>query len=291
MYDLIINAIKTKNNFSSDDLLASYLQNLQEPVKALRKSYWSYPVSVDYSKEDNQVAYLITYFPHYTGLLLYILAQHHHDIATHTFSQHYLGLFGGGPCPELIGYLSFLQRINPTKISKLEVVNFDIAADTWAYSRDMNMQHIVPQYKGNNVIKNFTVLKMDITSLWTDVTTNEIPKIAVFQNCLNEPNVSKHPTIIQNFKVLFQALPSKSTIIIIDFANYSEVINLIEKIEKDLTPLQGFRLIRSVKAGHINGLSAFSEPPPMIRDNLLTGKSGLIPRKYITFSYSMIYKE
>ena len=291
MYDYIINAIKIENNLGTDKLLAAYLQSLQENVKALRRAYWSYPVKADYSKKENQVAYLIAYFPHYAVLLPYVLRKHCHQIETHLYERHSLGLFGGGPCPELTGYLRFLQTASLTENTKLNVVSFDIAADTWGYSRDMNIRHIASQYLGNSFIEKLIVKQIDIASIKNVSVEEDTSKIAVFQNCLNESAVGRHSAMSQSIKALFQMLPLKSTLIIIDMANYPKVLTLMKVIENDLKNMQGYKLIQGVKSSITRIVSPFSEPPPIISENLLTRKNGLIPRKYISFAYSIIYKE
>lgn len=297
MYDHIINAIKIKHDLNSEQLLHPYLQSLQEPVKSLRNAYRNYPVSFDYSKEENQAAYFITYFPHYTELVKYVLVNQCHNIKTHTFERHDLWLFGSGSCPELVGYLRFLQE-KKTSLSKLKIYNIDIAVDTWAYSRDMNLIHIVPQFTGQNSIESFVNKKFDITNLWK-VTMHGIPTITVFQNCFNEPATTKHANLIENIKALYTALPDKSTIIIIiiiDLAEYATVKELMLKIENELCTFSDCKIIRSINDGDIEMRSTFANPPQLITSNLLTGiaynvANGLIPRTTIKFTYSMVYKE
>jgi hypothetical protein len=131
---------------------------------------------------------------------------------------------------------------------------------------------------------------MDMTTLLNITPTNPNPKIAVFQNCLNEAPVETHAVILQNLKSLFGSMPPKSTLILIDFANYPEVVQLIAKIETHLSTLEGFKLIRSVQMGAIKGTSPFAELPLLLKENLFMGTHGLIPRKYITFTYSVICK-
>jgi hypothetical protein len=43
-------------------------------------------------------------------------------------------------------------------------------------------------------------------------------------------------------------------------------------------------------SGIVKGISPFAELPPILKDNLLIGTNGLIPRKYIMFTYSIISK-
>ena len=293
MYDFLINAIRVKHNLNSDQQLCSFLQSLQDPVKSLRKAYSQYPVSFDYSQEKNQAAYFISYFPHYTLLLTRIFIDQHEKIETHTFDKHDLLLFGGGPCPELVGYLRFLQQKKTTK-TILNVLNFDIAADTWAYSRDMNVNHVIPQYIGLNKIEEIKINKIDFTSPWT-VTMSSVPKIVVFQNCFNEPREDQHSTLIENLEKLYAKLPPKSTIIIVDLANYPAVKDLIEKIENKVKIISGCKILRAIKDGDIELRSLFADPTQIIKENLLTGvayniENGLIPRTKIKFTYSMIYK-
>lgn len=291
IYNYILEAISVNNQLGTKDLLHDYLASLQENVKALRNAYNSFPVNFDYSNENNQAAYLITYFPHYTAIITRILDLHSEDINTYKFPIQDLYLFGGGQCPELVGYLNFLQLNDPNQSYTIRVVNIDIAADTWAYSRDMNWRSIVPHYMGKNIIPSFNIFKKNIAEpLKLKSSEERVPKIVVFQNCLNEVATLQHKQIIDNFRTIFDALPNESTIIIADLVGYSAVFDLIQEIETDLANLPNFSLIHSVASGITSINSPFAIQPQVIKEHLLIGIHGLIPKRYLRFIYSVIYK-
>jgi hypothetical protein len=287
LYNFILDAIQKSEKIQSDTDFETFLHDLQPYVQNLRKSYKQYPVLVDYSEKKCQQAYLLTYFPHYTLLLRHVLVKHLAKIETHTVEIHDIWLFGGGPCPEFIGYGSFLRDMK-IKPHLLGVYSFDIAADTWVYSRNLVIQRLISDFKIQIGVK-----KIDITEMLPlkELLRPLVPTVAVFQNCLNEIKLEKHSVIIKNIKMLFNVLPPQSTIIMIDLdTRDAPVKRLIEAIETELASLPDFELLHSIKQPAVTLNSPYSTPPAMLTKHLLIGTDGLIPRKKLNFIYSVIRK-
>ncbi len=292
IFDLILSAIRFKFGLQSDVELAEYLTTLQNPVKSLRHGYKSNPEKVDYSKPEIQVAYLIVYFPYYARLLFYVLKKHDSHFDRYKFMQHHLVLFGGGPCPELLSYLHFATLSGFSTKEKINVSNVDIAAETWAFTRNLNLNHIAPHYGLNNLVAEFNVHQIDLTTPSSHVVASNIPSIVVFQNCLNEPDSNKHKDIVGQFLQIFNAMQSGSTLLIVDIGGYEKVLKLIESVEATLlTFTQDAIILRSVRNSYEERDFSFANLPELISTNLLNRKDGLIPRKYIKFIYSLIYKQ
>ena len=154
---------------------------------------------------------------------------------------------------------------------------------------------IIPSYKNGYSISNWSSKDFKINIPLGNVNLSE-PQLVVYQNCLNEIDLSDHNTIKSNFEKLFDNLPSNSIIAIIDFHEYPDVVALISSIQANLSSKIGFKLLRDINSGVINKTSSYRNPTPIIRENLMTGipfevQNGLIPRSRVKFTYSLIRKE
>jgi len=293
MYNEILQGVKSKHSLTSENAINNHLQNLQNQVKSLRQAFKVFPVRFDYTDVKIQQAYLFAYYPHYTELLEYALNSANSSL-NNSFPSKLL-LFGSGPCPEIIGYLKFLNGQNQISRMNLKVSIFDIASTHWEYSRDITFNYIVPSYTNVHTISKWRSKNFRINVPLDNVNLSE-PQLVVYQNCLNEIDLSDYDIIKSNFEKLFDNLPSKSIIAIIDFHEYPDVVTLISAIQANISSKSGFVLLRDINSGVINKRSNYRNPPPIIRENLMTGipfeiQNGLIPRSKVKFTYSLIRKE
>mgnify|MGYP006156483403 CR=1 FL=1 len=293
MYNEILQGVKNKHSLTSDNAVNNHLKNLQNKVISLRQAFRIFPVRFDYKDVNIQQAYMFAYYPHYTELLEYALNSAK-DSLNNDFPSNLL-LFGSGPCPEIIGYLKFLNGQTQLKKMDLSVSIFDIASTHWEYSRDITFNEIIPSYKNGHTISKWSSKDFKINLPLVKVNLSE-PQLVVYQNCLNEIDLSDYDTIKSNFEKLYDNLPSNSIIAIIDFHEYPDVVTLISAIQESLSSKNGFTLLRDINLGVINKKSSYRNPPPIIRENLMTGipfeiQNGLIPRSTVKFTYSLIRKE
>ncbi len=294
MYDEILEGVKVKNSFKSESELIIHLKGLQKQVKYLRQKFKKFPVKIDYTDVKIQEAYMFAYYPHYTELLYYALND-----ASNMLNNKYpsrLLLFGSGPCPEIVGYLKFLNKQNLAENLNLNVSIFDISSTYWEHSRDITFNQIISNYQNGHTISNYN---SEYFSFNEPLSNNEPlsksalskPCLVVYQNCLNEIDSTGYDIIKSNFEKLYNNLPSNSIIAIIDLSNYPDVVDLISSIQANLSSKNGFKLLRDIKLGAMHKLSNYKNPTSFIEKNLLTGKNGLIPRRKVKFTYSLIRKE
>ena len=293
MYQELLNGLYRVNNLTTQQGQVNYLQALQEDVKSLRRAFTIYPVAFDYTNSKIQASYLLTYFPHYTELLQFALNKTNLTIANENINR--LLLFGSGPCPEIIGYLKYLNQHNANNSRTIHATIYDIAAMHWQYSRNIVFQNLVPTLKRQSTI-NHSANDLRIDNPFGNVTLAQEKTIIVFQNCLNEITEQKHQTVIDNFVKLYNALASGSYVTIIDLSEYGAVINLITNIQERLSGLPNATIIRDINEGALNRQSGYADPIPFIRENLLTGtpyqvQNGLIPKRCIKFTYIIIKKQ
>ncbi len=285
MYDEILEGIKIKNSLKSENELIIHLKSLQEQVISLRQAFRDFPVRVDYTEVKTQEAYMFAYYPHYTELLYYVLSAASDMLDNKCPSK--LLLFGSGPCPEIVGYLKFLNKQNLAENIDLDVSIFDISSTDWKYSRDITFNQIVPNYKNGHTISNYNPKDFNFNKPLGEFTLSK-PCLVVYQNCLNEIDLAGYGIIKSNFEKLYNSLPSNSIIAIIDFSEYPAVVDLIKSIKTNLSSKNGFKLLKS---DTIIKMPSYQNPTPFIKENLLTGKTNLIPKKNVSFTYSLIRKE
>ena len=227
MYNEILQGVKIKHSLTSENEVNNHLQNLQNNVKSLRQAFRVFPVRFDYTNVNIQQAYMFAYYPHYTELLEYALNSANNSL-NNNFPSNLL-LFGSGPCPEIIGYLKFLNGQNQIEKMDLSVSIYDIASTHWEYSRDITFNQIIPSYINGHTISKWSSKDFKINVPLGKVNLSE-PQLVVYQNCLNEIDLSDYDTIKSNFEKLYDNLPSNSIIAIIDFHEYPDVVNLISSI-------------------------------------------------------------
>ena len=146
IYNWILAGIKDLSNSQNNEVaLAEYLQSLQPYVKALRQGYKQNCVNADYSEVAMQMAYLITYYPHYVVMTRNILERIDPLNMQAIFSNYAhlsVCIFGSGPAPEAAGLISFIANRYPN-VRSLVVRTFDIAADTWKVSQDIAKSQVI----------------------------------------------------------------------------------------------------------------------------------------------------
>ena len=291
MYDNILNGLFSKKGLISASDKADYLKSLQEDVRNIRRAYNNYPVRFDYTNEKIQAGYLITYVPHYTDLLHYVLTKTGNKIANENIEK--LLLIGSGPCPEIIGFLRYLNENASKVIENLKVSIFDIAIDEWKWSRDIVFSEVVPNYP---IVKNITRNegKVDISKIFT-YTPNNLNTIVVFQNCLNEISAETHQIFKENANDIVTKLNNGSYLIMIDLY-FQQVHELMIAVETDIAAKQNCKVIRSAKESAIEHRTSQINEPIIITENLLIDKFGhpnpnyLLPKRKIKFIYSLIQK-
>jgi len=292
MYQDLLNGLYNVNNITTQQRKISYLQALQDHVKSLRRAFTVYPVAFDYTNNNIQASYLLTYFPHYTELLQVALNKTNATIANENINR--LLLFGSGPCPEIVGYLKYLNQHNSNNQRTIHANIYDIAATHWQYSRNIVFQNIIPTLRNQSII-NHSANDLRIDNPFGNVNLAQEKTIVVFQNCLNEITEQRHQTVIENFAKIYNALVRGSYIIIIDLSEYDSVISLITQIQQRLSNLPNATVIRSISEGGLNRQSGYADPIPFIREHLLTGipyqvQNGLIPKRHIKFTYVIMKK-
>jgi hypothetical protein len=279
LYNCILKGLEDSGNFYNPQVhgtFEQYLQSLKQSAKQLWSSYRSSQVKVNYSDTSIQAAYLIRYYPHYAYMNFQILDILHNNNLFQYLTNDTLEvcLFGAGPCPEIVGLCHLLSQ-QYQNIKNLIVNDYDIAANEWSLSRDITEKFIIPESWSGGFKLNSNYLDLCQSNSLKLITTKiKKSNLFIFQNCLNE--IYNVTTVQENLNFLLDQISLNSVIIISDLSNYRQNFSIIEQINNQVNNRCDFEIYPpQIEAIQVK---PYSEIPATIKENLLTGESGLIAR-------------
>jgi tetratricopeptide (TPR) repeat protein len=284
----------------------NYLEFLKDSVKHLRASYQNNEVSVDYTSSSIQNAYLIAYYPHYIKMCLQVFKEAHQLLSEYQDNLNILienqlfaqegelkvCFFASGPAPESVALCQYINQLLEAREKipqgKLAINTFDLDYDVWSSSRHITREYILPDfYQYNFTLFPHKINLIEKNSLESFKETFQSSHIFFFQNCLNE--LAKEKDIfLDNFQYLIEQAPQKSLVFLADLCRYSSVSELMQSLES-LAEDKGLAMIRKIEQGAVC-LQLSDALPEILTQHLMTGESGLIPRRRINFNYSIFYK-
>lgn len=288
IYDAIVSGFK--KNIPSNQGIEAFLQSLQKSVKSLRIAYRNNPVYVPYEKTDIQAAYLATYLPHYYQLIYKIFIEEVPDIFKGK-KEVYLNFIGGGPGSEAYGAIKYILN-NCTDVEIIHVTILDINASTWGYSHSIVSENLVETVNKGNTQIHWKSIPFDLTSADNIGKSKPIivkSDLLVIQNCLNEIAKVDLPSLKTNTKTLFEYLPGDAYLLMSDMTSVARPI--MKVLEEYLVSAFSPKFLRStLSSGSRSLISVHHRPSAIIAQNLLVGTDGLIPRKNISYDYSILSK-
>jgi molecular chaperone DnaK (HSP70) len=290
IYDSIVKGI---DSFKSDtQQIENYLQGLQGDVRMLRKAYRSHPVHVAYEHESVQNAYLITYLPHYYQLIHKILLEQ--KLNSLEDKKHVnLVFIGGGPGSEVYGALKYILSHQPS-VRSVNVNIFDINSETWKFSHNIVQKELIQSLGNYQDVKikwssnYFNLVNPQDVEVY-DSTLREA-NLVVIQNCINEIEPCYYQELSKTIQLIFSVIPTQGSLLMIDLT--SSVRSRIKVLEQELLLKYSNIYIQSTlnNSSPSTLVSVNSRPSDIIQKNLLTGADGLIPRKNLSYDYSLISK-
>jgi hypothetical protein len=283
IYDFLLQGISSHTGITDRSDFINYLRSIQDFVRRLRRSYQTHLVQVDYSDFHTQAAYLITYFPQYVEMTLYVLKEIDSSEAFKSFGKqsNIQGcFFGSGPFPESVGLGIYLSEKFPD-CKSLKLMSCDIMADLWEPSRKIAIQQVLPHFFNGEISacsKNFNMLSNDSLHMIGDYLQN--CNLVVFQNCLNELDGCLDTFIANVDYILSEMLPN-SILVLADLGQYSSVRELMQRVRENINQLDRAEIILDCERRFRSVITL----PNLISDFVLTGDDGLIPRKNIYTRY------
>lgn len=288
IYDAIVSGFK--KNIPSNQGIEAFLQSLQKSVKSLRIAYRNNPVYVPYEKTDIQAAYLATYLPHYYQLIYKIFIEEVPDIFKGK-KEVYLNFIGGGSGSEAYGAIKYIHN-NCTDVEIIHVTILDINASTWGYSHSIVSENLVETVNNGNTQIHWKSIPFDLTSAANISKSKPIIEksdLLVIQNCLNEIAKVDLPSLKTNTNTLFEYLPGDAYLLMSDMTSVARPI--MKVLEEYLVDAFSPKFLRStLSSGSRSLISVHHRPSAIIAQNLLVGTDGLIPRKNISYDYSILSK-
>jgi molecular chaperone DnaK (HSP70) len=289
VYNAIVDGFK--KHISGNGGIDAYLQSLQKSVKSLRIAYRNSPVFVPYDKTDIQAAYLATYLPHYYQLIYQIFIEEVPDIFKGK-KDIYLSFIGGGPGSEAYGAIKYIVN-NCPDVKNIYITILDINASTWSFSHTIVKEHLVEAINSGNVKVHWNAISFDLVS--EEAVRRTKPTIAksdllVIQNCLNEIASTNLHALKNNIEELFDYLPGNAFLLMSDLTSGARPT--IKSLEKHLVDKFAPKFLKTTLSlsSAKSLISVHHKPSPIIAKNLLVGTDGLIPRKNLSYDYSLVSK-
>lgn len=286
MYISILKGLIHQRGYTKSELI-TLLQDLKPYVVGLREGYLKPQITVDYRDQKTQLAYLISYFPHYSQILVSILSRFNNF----PFFKN-VKIFGGGPCPEIVGYLEYVTNKHTKHIKdQINFTVYDIYAEEWAYKRNFVLKYICNKFHFK-ISHYYEKLDISQKNIIDNIIFSEEATLIVFQNCLNEILLEEHQNVIDNMEDIINKAPKNSILIIAEVQNNSS-LNLIKKIRKEISSRIEVRIYPSDPTygfASQNIYSKYSSPHKAITEHLLTNENKLKPKKYINFNYLLLQK-
>lgn len=268
---------------STESHFTTAAAKLRDPVRKIRGLYRK-PIGGSFPYHDLlfQFAYLVAYFPYYIEPLYHVLTSA--DLPDSLFDKGNLktSFFGGGPCPEILGFSTYLRQRAPN-LSTVEAAVFD-CEPTWKIIQKVLLSNMLQEYASEKTDFTITsnqcnVVKCSASTCPCGVVGSDI---IVSQNFLSEVYADR-PQAIKTFQGLIQRSGCRYLILIEN--NYPETKELMNAISRQLHT-----------AGHTKTLiqadSKSIRPniliPEVLSQYLYADENGLRAKKYVHYHYMVI---
>ncbi len=271
LYQGLLEGIKQGNNLPDEAAFSAHLRDLQGYARNLWESYRTQNVLVDYADRKIQEAYLLRYLPFYwipLKLEMHKLYQRGNKLPATALLE--AAFFGCGPGPEILGLIDFLDDIkSPTTTLSAHLV--DSATETWAYSRDLVLEHIAKPVWAPSKRVDYAATAACLTDRETLASTAiDGCQLAVVQNCLNELPERQSDCVVENLMSQFARLAPGAIVLVIDRAGYDKTDRMMQYMYEIAEKSEKFV---SLNGGEPQGNTAccrkmLSSVPPVVTDNL-----------------------
>lgn len=296
-YTPIIESLRYLNCCETEEQFLERLRLTRPIMRGLRKAYKCCPCQVDYSCDNTRAAYMLGYYPYYIEIVHTELSNLSPKNLPLSWNNDPINacFFGGGPCPEIIGWLSFLSDHFPD-IRSANAFVFDKYNESWKVCREITRLAVSPNYWGGEV--NILPVPYDLLDFDTLRSEGAIAAIRssnlfVMQNCLNDQTGSKESftncsQIMNNLLFIIDQAPNDSLILVADL-NFPRSQTLMTTLEMEIQRQNLAIPIIPVGKGCHTITPALSIHD--LLNELFTGEDGLIKKKYTNYFSSLIYKK
>lgn len=295
-YSPILEALRQLNCCDTDERLLERLSLTRPVVKHLRRAYRECPCHVDYSSENTRAAYLLAYYPYYIEIVYTELSKLQVELLPSSWNGETITacFFGGGPCPEVVGWLTYLSE-HCQNIKSVTIYILDKYAESWSVCREITQTFVLPSYwNGRIEIRAVNCDLADCDALIAPLTCEAIAtsNFFVMQNWLNDqPGTSvsfdNFESIQRNIMSMVENAPNDSLFIFADL-NFPRVHHLFRSIEQSVQIKQIARLLLPVPNNRYS-ITPNIQYPPLLNE-LFIGEDGLVRKKHTRYFSIMIKK-
>ena len=167
IYEQILDDLRALNSLKNEAEFITFLEKIRDHASKIYTQIQKSVVEVDYSILRTQIAYVLRYFPGYWYQIYKALCVLDEDnlIAFRKNSIN-IGLFGCGPCPEIIGITRFFEKIRHRELAlnipqTINLNLFDKHSDDWLYARNL---FISPESRIEK-LNQFVLINVDVTEM------------------------------------------------------------------------------------------------------------------------------
>lgn len=223
VYPKLLEKLSTKDKNTDHQYL--YLQQKQELARKLHLKYLKPEknrIEVDYTNPQIQEIYMLRYSLPHALQIPWVLESLRERNFHHLENNLNVSLFGGGPCPEILGLRHYLNSILSDRVN-ISTTRFDIVTDWKLIYRSDTFYNTKSNLAGNG--KEFL-----------DSTSREWVKnsdLVVIQNCLNEIPELGYPQLLVNLKYLVNIMKPGALMLVIEKC-YSYVEILLRSLYSEI---------------------------------------------------------
>lgn len=266
MYQELVNAVKSQKKLGDADF-KKYLVKLQGDVKILREFYQKKTVGpIDYTDDDRQAAYLLTYFPHYyqtsRKVISSALAHFGHTVAS--LSPGPFVCFCGGPAPEHYALMCGLQD-DTSRSAQQE--SYIVDHNDWAFARAVVRRvHKSTRVPLGRSVTNWTfdVLCKENLDKRRRAAVLSNASLITFQNFANEVPAAQMAKLLEVIRHIRSLMKEGAIIVFHELPTYEQGNKIFEALQQ-IFPNNNF------PDKYKNILSEYETPPLIISQYLLTG--------------------
>jgi hypothetical protein len=270
MYSELLKGIFQRNNLTDEASYSRHLRDLQPYARKLWSSYQTPNVIADYADLKTQEAYLLRYFPFYNELLIEEMGQlHQGGIQLPRTELLEAAFFGCGPGPEVLGLMQYLVTVkSPTTMISAQLI--DSAAETWAYSRNLVLEHLAEPWWEPNLVDYVSTSACLSDSEALAAAAVDGCHFAVVQNCLNEVPESLERCVVENLMSQFARLAPGAIVLVIDRFGYVKTNRMMQAMDAIAVESENIVSIRGDGHQHrkIDIRSLLEDVPAIVRNNL-----------------------
>lgn len=254
---------------------AAQLRSLQPYVIQLRRSFRELQLKVDYSNALVRQAYMLAYYPLQITQLISVLYEFVLSDIEAKFQKPelHVALVGGGPAPEALAFLSYLQKVGLTP----ERVHFYVL-DAYDWQREQETTQQLANQLFPATKSRLQWIALDINKEITCV-PDCISKadLVSLQYMLSDVEYDARRIYLKNVDKLLARMWRGVPLVITDSLRIVKTSTFRQLRQNLQVNRHGIALAREYMEDYVE---RFVKYPGIIFHHLLTGADGLIPRWY-----------